>query len=409
MNRLVLIGNGFDLAHGLKTSYADFIEWYWDKRVLKMSKTYAKESTDSLCSFKYLGEGHMLSFFFDHPAVSMEKGYGKEFIESILDSNMFETKFSPFFKNICTSIETKGWVDIENEYYELLKLTTLPHPGVAISKDLTLINLNEQLQYLQELLVKYLLEISEQELDVNEGIRRALYAPINSDDVAVEGKKRWTEYVMSEMNKEERKLEFKASDYGIGSAYRFEIQDFNNHPWDIKTKDYPHLARLPEQIMLLNFNYTNTPERYLNRDVATIVPIHGKLDDPESVIFGYGDEIDPSFKELRDLNNGECLKNVKSMRYLETPNYRNVLSFIESAPFQVLIMGHSCGISDRTLLNTIFEHRNCISIKPYFYQKEDGSNNYTELIQNISRNFNDMKLMRDRVVNKTQCEPLVKN
>ena len=25
MNRLVLIGNGFDLAHGLKTSYKDFI------------------------------------------------------------------------------------------------------------------------------------------------------------------------------------------------------------------------------------------------------------------------------------------------------------------------------------------------------------------------------------------------
>lgn len=28
MNRLVIIGNGFDLAHGLKTSYKDFIRWY---------------------------------------------------------------------------------------------------------------------------------------------------------------------------------------------------------------------------------------------------------------------------------------------------------------------------------------------------------------------------------------------
>ena len=28
-----------------------------------------------------------------------------------------------------------------------------------------------------------------------------------------------------------------------------------------------------------------------------------------------------------------------------------------------------------------------------------------ELVQNISRNFTDMKLMRDRVVNKTFCEP----
>lgn len=25
MNRLIIIGNGFDLAHGLKTSYMDFI------------------------------------------------------------------------------------------------------------------------------------------------------------------------------------------------------------------------------------------------------------------------------------------------------------------------------------------------------------------------------------------------
>ena len=30
MNRILLIGNGFDLAHSLKTSYADFIDWYWE-------------------------------------------------------------------------------------------------------------------------------------------------------------------------------------------------------------------------------------------------------------------------------------------------------------------------------------------------------------------------------------------
>ena len=37
MNRLVLIGNGFDLAHGLKTSYKDFIDWYWEQRVDELS------------------------------------------------------------------------------------------------------------------------------------------------------------------------------------------------------------------------------------------------------------------------------------------------------------------------------------------------------------------------------------
>ena len=97
---------------------------------------------------------------------------------------------------------------------------------------------------------------------------------------------------------------------------------------------------------------------------------------------------------------------IKSIKYQESDNYRNVLGFIESAPFQVCIMGHSCGNSDRTLLNTLFEHKNCISIKPYFYIKQDGTDNYLGLVQNISRNFTDMKLMRDRVVNKTYCETL---
>lgn len=35
MNRIVLIGNDY-LAHGLKTSYEDFINWYCDLRVYGM-------------------------------------------------------------------------------------------------------------------------------------------------------------------------------------------------------------------------------------------------------------------------------------------------------------------------------------------------------------------------------------
>ncbi len=85
-----------------------------------------------------------------------------------------------------------------------------------------------------------------------------------------------------------------------------------------------------------------------------------------------------------------------------------MLEFLESEPFQVCIMGHSCGNSDRTLLNTIFEHPNCISIKPYYYINEKQEDNYLELVQNIYRNFTNLKRMRDKVVNKTYTEPLIK-
>ncbi|MEN9908524.1 MAG: hypothetical protein RLZZ540_1673 [Bacteroidota bacterium] len=39
-------------------------------------------------------------------------------------------------------------------------------------------------------------------------------------------------------------------------------------------------------------------------------------------------------------------------------------------------------------------------------KKNDGTDNYTEIIQNISRHFNKKKLMREKIVNKTLCQPL---
>mgnify|MGYP000742337772 CR=1 FL=1 len=63
-------------------------------------------------------------------------------------------------------------------------------------------------------------------------------------------------------------------------------------------------------------------------------------------------------------------------------------------------MGSSCGLSDRTLLNTIFENENCRLIK-IFYHKNGESDNFTELTQNISRHFNKKSLMRAKIVHKS--------
>lgn len=46
------------------------------------------------------------------------------------------------------------------------------------------------------------------------------------------------------------------------------------------------------------------------------------------------------------------------------------------------------------------------SDKPHYHKRENGSDNYLELVQNISRNFTNMKLFRDRVVNKEQCKTM---
>ncbi|MDI1305232.1 MAG: AbiH family protein [bacterium] len=160
----------------------------------------------------------------------------------------------------------------------------------------------------------------------------------------------------------------------------------------------------------LNFNYTKVVEQYFVGFAyqKQINYIHGKLNDSiNTVNFGFGDEMDDDYKMIENIDDNEYLRNFKSFQYLQNPNYKNLLDFVESdQKFQVYVMGHSCGLSDRTMLNTIFEHPNCISIKIFYHQKKDGNDNYTEIIQNISRHFNKKKLMREKIVNKTLCQPL---
>lgn len=147
----------------------------------------------------------------------------------------------------------------------------------------------------------------------------------------------------------------------------------------------------------------------LTKKISTdVIHIHGILNNKtdNKIIFGFGDEIDKDYLEIENLNNNEYLQNIKSMKYLESDSYKRLLEFINSNNYQVFIFGHSCGISDRTLLNTLFEHKNCSSIKPYYRKKDDGTDNYSEMIRNISRNFTDKASMRDRVVNKKYTEAL---
>lgn len=408
MNRIVLIGNGFDIAHGLKTSYADFINWYWEGWGKRLMVGKKNKYEDEFCLFELqdkvgIGNWYLVrDWYFQDIKLN-----AKEFVQRAKkDTNLciFNYK-SPFFEQINKSIENKGWVDIENEYYLLLKRYAIEKP----SKN-DVINLNKQLHFLQDKLIEYLSEINEQDKNTIDKIKEKIFAPINSSDVAVGATKVLNEYVDWCMGLQHGELERKLKEYGIDSDRSFIYLNEVDEYWQNRTSfvDYPRVFRLPDNIMLLNFNYTNTTMQYmpLEGQIFFLNHIHGEVSNPQNVIFGYGDELDDDYKAIQNINDNDYLKNVKSIRYLESCKYRSVLSFIDSAPFQVCIMGHSCGNSDRTLLNTLFEHRNCISIKPYYYIKDDGTDNYLELVQNISRNFIDMKLMRDRVVNKDYCEPL---
>lgn len=366
MNKIVLIGNGFDLAHDLKTSYKDFIGWYWREWGLRLLRGSNREESDGLCSFKlnddkYNAWAYIWGIYYPRKNPFIPRDLNEVIKIAQTDRSLCNFSFESSLLRRISKELLCGWVDIEKIYFSLLtEERPLIDSGVVPP---SYKELNDQLDILRGRLIDYLKLEEEKPVEALNEIRDKIICPIKKKEISVA-----------------------SNNYASG-----RLND----------------AIEPSKILLLNFNYTKTPEMYMHDHTAmSISYIHGKLDDPQSVIFGYGDELSEKYKLLADLDDNECLRNMKSIRYLESDSYRRVLEFIESAPFQVCIMGHSCGNSDRTLLNTLFEHHNCVSIKPYFYIGSEGKDNYMDLVQNISRNFTDMKLMRDRVVNKQYSEPL---
>jgi hypothetical protein len=162
MNRLVIIGNGFDLAHGLPTSYRHFIEDYWKNVINELKK------------INVYGDG----LFYADIQIAMKSLWGKGDFEKILNYNdLMEyfnstSKSSKFlFKNklfeiICkTDSNNKNWVDIENIYYASL-LSTIDNLKLPInwnglpidSDELEITELNSNFKQIKELLEKYLIE-----------------------------------------------------------------------------------------------------------------------------------------------------------------------------------------------------------------------------------------------------------
>lgn len=403
MNRIILIGNGFDLAHGLKTSYGDFIDWYWNRWQKELRTNSFNTIYDELCKISLVDNNRKWLEYLYTNLSQFSSPRGRDFYNYLRRNADVKIDMCIFMNNICQSIETKGWVDIENEYYNLL-VKGYEHKIEDLSRD----KLNQQLDFVRRLLCEYLNTLPIDTIEFKSKIGKIINGPFNPNDISITKQNDLKEHVNHWINSDQKEFNYQMWKYnktGIDSYDQIDYKSKNEKlGLDEMYMNYPGFF-LPNNILLLNFNYTSTTEKYIEtkRSIAEIYHIHGELSKPESVIFGYGDEMDENYKKLSDLNDNEYLKNFKSIKYLESDRYRKALQFMEAEPYQVYIMGHSCGNSDRTFLNTLFEHKNCVSIKPYYY-KDGDKDNYLDIVQNISRNFTDMKLMRDRVVNKTYCE-----
>jgi hypothetical protein len=268
---IVIVGNGFDLAHGLNTRYSDFIEWVLPKLRPR------KEITDNPLPNPYTVE------------------YENSFINACINSPSFVINKEPN--------RNARWVDMEQVYFDTL--TKQKGDVDSFHKDV---------QSIIDWFPKFFREITQ---------------PTS-------------------------------------------IPALKKH---LQSLDIP---------IVINFNYTPTIEQYV--DKTKVVYIHGDIQNP---IFGFSDE--DALSEIA--NSTERIKYSKWTRSF--PQIQRVVSITEAQKYRVLIIGHSCGQSDKSVLSTILANDNCTGIDMY-YRNNDDDKDKKNRIDNLRLNLGHKILLKIR-------------
>ncbi len=280
MRNLIIIGNGFDLAHGLKTSYYDFIS-------------------------------------------DLKSGGMKYNFLNIEDNHLINS----------LNAENKMWSDIEAAYFDILTHlgndSYIRHKyGSGISNYNNVEDFNTDFEELKLYLIEYLIEEENK------------FVPIEN----------YTEL-------------------------------FKYLKWN--------------KTLILNFNYTITVSYYIRSSGIKQIQIHGNLENTDNpMIFGFA----ASNKESKDLlikNNNNFVSNIKKFNYLYTNNELSLKTWMNEEDFNLFILGHSCGISDKLILHQIFNSTKLNKIIPFYYKNRQG---YFDMMVNIDRIIDDYSKSRQERV-----------
>lgn len=357
MNRLIIVGNGFDLAHGLETSYTSFIANLIEHSIK------AKRDTGSSNEIFNIDLGLVIKYSEILGNTSIRDPDLAYLTKKLIENNeILRVLISPsdFIIDIVNSISNNRWVDLEYTYFKnIVKCNERNLESDSVSHKIDL--LNNQWEGLKNALVKFLTN----KIETN-------YTDIKYNEFFYEKYRNLVDVDSDNSGASEKTL-------------------INNH-------------------YFINFNYSITYRRYLNpKDLDKCIDIHGLLHiEKENVIFGWGDDTHPLYKKIEELNDNRYLKHTKSFSYLNSRKYKKLMSIISGSPFEVYIFGHSCGLSDRTMLESIFNSKNCTQIKIFYHENSKG-NDYQNKVIEISRHCPDKVGLRKKIISFEDCKNMPSN
>ncbi|MEQ8908897.1 MAG: AbiH family protein [Vicingaceae bacterium] len=391
MNRIILIGNGFDKASNLKTAYEDFILWYFtlvfEEKLVKWDKENGVYQ-DSLIRITRCSKPKDFINTFKECESLVELGkLPRVYIQDYSPSNHNPKNpvriifVSSFLKEI---FKSQSWGEIEGEYFKALYRLKVkvydrnkPYSYEHKRKE-DIERLNKEFEFIRKTFSKYIKEVDER---------------INFEEESA--KKFKFNFIKKCLNTpNEETLE----DYFLGPNTLF-----TDKPKEYFKPNTETLDKRLNNVVFINFNYTTNLNKQLfkfqgddrfsfNLDE---IRIHGNIaeDDERGIIFGYGDDTAKEYREIEQDGNNEYLRFMKSTQYFHDDNYKRIVSYIEEEQFELFLAGHSLSLSDRVLLKTIVENENCKMIR--FFHKGNYED-YRMLVGSMTRHFDDKIKMRDK-------------
>lgn len=366
MNILV-IGNGFDLAHGLQTTYRDFLRFTDEFTIYKTAKENGQELSwnddEDIRFYKYFVE------LFNESQRNEEARKIINEIDKLIKDNVWLKHFRE------TQIK-KGWIDFEREISRVVKILEEIKKIIdeAIEKGTDKFELDRR----QKKIYHYFRD------NIGEKIEEVI------DRIKESG--------LKDLDRLIRCLEIYLSAYINNVSIEKTLPDINNLPYLDK---------------ILSFNYTNTYERlYNNHPFLEIDYIHGKADirrnvETNNMVLGIdeylkGDEKNENiefiaFKKFYQRIHKEtgCLyknwvakirsdEKITEIISIQEKNGSNVVNEKYSKYHNLFIFGHSLDITDKDVLRDLILNDNVQTVI-FYMDKDDYGRKIANLVKVIGQ------------------------
>ncbi len=347
MNILV-IGNGFDLAHGLPTKYWDFLDWVKDFLELNSYNKYERERI--LRNVNKSAYGYFLDLF----SKKEKENICKELRQTICDNGWI------YYFLHCNMYQKENWIDFENEISKVIQW--FDSKILDRSSD-TLDAVGDDGRLINDLASFFKYNFSYDMQFISETIESVIKIII--------------ERLLNDLNRFVRAFEIYLADYI--SKIRLEVIS----PDIVKiTKG----IRKGSYLKILNFNYTHTFERlYGNLVNAKYDFIHGSAKiantiETNNMVLGIDEYLEKDRKN-RDID-FIVFKKYFQRIYKETGcEYKNWIDEIKysdkskgkySRRHHLYIFGHSLDVTDKDVLSDLILNDNVYTNIYYRNQDQQG-------------------------------------